>query len=181
SKADILKGLKAEVILESEALGKLLLLRYTPADAATILDIFKAAAKPPVEATAREASKADIVAGVKKGIITPKEGYMMLQDIGFSPEASHFILEVRAEESPFSPTTPLELKRLIGHYNRSQGMEVTEIPQEVIDAERAFLSVTERLKVAYAEGLAQDKIDLLEVEKAEAAARYRELLLLHGL
>ncbi|GAI59395.1 unnamed protein product [marine sediment metagenome] len=95
------------------------------------------------------------------------------------PEAE-FILEV--EKAGWgSPETPLEFKRLVDTQRKAMGEEVEEIPEEVIDAERAFLSVDRRLKEAYGRKAPQSEIDLLEVEKAEAAAKYRELLLLHGL
>lgn len=104
---------------------------------------------------------------------------LMVQQNYDKPEAE-YIVEV--EEAGWgSPETPLEFKRLVNTQRRAMGEEVKDIPQDVIDVEKAFLSVTERLKAAYAEGVAQDRIDLLEVEKAEAAVRYRELLLLHGL
>ncbi|MBA7578410.1 hypothetical protein ES708_20272 [subsurface metagenome] len=103
---------------------------------------------------------------------------LMVQQNYDKPEAEYI---VDVEEAGWgSPETPLEFKRLVNAQRKAMGEEVKEIPQEVIDAERAVLSSTGRLGAAYAAGLAQDKIDLLEVEKAEAAAKYRELLLLHG-
>ncbi|MBA7592182.1 hypothetical protein ES708_34360 [subsurface metagenome] len=63
SKADILKGLKTEVITREEARTKLMDLRYSPADAELLLKIYDAQVEVPEEPKAREASKADIVLG----------------------------------------------------------------------------------------------------------------------
>jgi len=123
TKTDILNGLKAEIITEAEALERLKEIRYAPLDAEFLLKIYKALVKPPAEARAREASKADIVLAVKKGLITAEEGYLMLQDIGFTPEASQFILTVRAEESPFSPMSYQEFKDTTGKWRKAAGME----------------------------------------------------------
>lgn len=123
TKTDILKGLKAAIITEYEALDKLLELRYVPLDAEFLLKIYKATIKPPVEPREREASKADIVLAVKKGLITAEEGYLMLLDIGFTPEASQFILVVRAEVSPFSPISYQEFKDVTGKWRKAAGME----------------------------------------------------------
>ncbi|GAI71210.1 unnamed protein product, partial [marine sediment metagenome] len=49
TKADILKGLKTEVITRDEARTRLLDLRYSPADAEFLLKIYDAQVKPPVE------------------------------------------------------------------------------------------------------------------------------------
>jgi hypothetical protein len=116
TKADILKGLKTEVITMDEARAKLLDLRYSPSDVDFLLKIYEAQVKPPVDPRLKEASKADIVLGVKKGLITQEEGYGMLLDIGFSPEAAGFILMVKTEESPFSPINYTEFKNLTQKY-----------------------------------------------------------------
>ena len=123
TKTDILKGLKTEVITRGEARTRLLGLRYSPADAEFLLKIFDAQVKPPTEAREREASKADILLGVKKGLITPEEGYGMLLDLGFTPEAADFILMVKAEESPFSPIDFAEFKDLTQKYRIAAGKE----------------------------------------------------------
>jgi hypothetical protein len=123
TKGDILAGLKAGVITEEDALAKLLELRYKQADADFILKVYKAAAAPPEEARLKEASKADIVTAVKKGLITQEAGYMMLLDIGFSAEAALFILSVATEESPFSPVNFSEFKDLTQKYRKASGLE----------------------------------------------------------
>ena len=153
SKSDILSGLKAGVITEETALSKLLELRYLPDDARFILSIYQATVKPPAEARQREASKADIVKAVKTGLITPEEAYLMLQDIGFTPEASQFILMVQAESSPFSPMSYNEFKDLTQKYR--------------VVAGRGDKPMSEELKAAAAEVVKLTR----EVESLEAAVK----------
>jgi len=131
SKADILKGLKTEVITMDEASTKLLDLRYSPTDVEFLLNIYQAQVKPPEEPRAREASKADIVLGVKKGLITQEEGYGMLLDIGFTPEAAGFILTVKTEETPFSPINFAEFKELTQRYRIAVGREAKPMTEEL--------------------------------------------------
>ena len=150
TKTDVLKGLKAEVLTEAEARIRLAGLRYIPIDIDLLIAIFNAAIKPPAEAIGREASKADIVAAVKKGLIEPKEGYMMLQDIGFTAEASEFILMVRAETSPFSPYSYQELNKTIQLYRRTQGLSYKIPSEELIQAEKDAKELgTEEAKIRY--------------------------------
>jgi hypothetical protein len=131
TKGDILAGLKAGVITETDALNKLLELRYSSADAQFLLKVFNAAAKPPTEAKLKEASKADIVTAVKKGLITQEAGYMMLLDIGFAADAALFILNVATEESPFSPKTFDEFKDITQKYRLAAGMEGKPMTEEI--------------------------------------------------
>ncbi len=163
TKADILKGLKTEVITEPEAVTKLQELRYTLDDAEFLLKIFKAAIKPPVEPRAREASKADIVLAVKKGLITPEDGYLMLQDIGFTPEASHFILTVRVEESPFSPVSYEEFKDLTGKWRLAAGREVKAMPEELKKAGAEVVRLTNEVG-SLERALAEEAAKLVEEE-----------------
>jgi len=142
TKADILKGLKTAVITRDQARDRLLDLRYSPADAEFLLKIFDAQVKPPEEPAGREASKADIVAAVKKGLITPEDAYLMLQDINFTPEASEFILAVTAEVSPFSPINYAEFKNRTQKYRRAAGMERGEMPEEIKTAAAEVVRLT---------------------------------------
>ena len=146
TKADILKGLKAEVITRAEAGDKLRELRYSPTDAEFLLTIFDAQVEPPAEPREREASKADIILAVKKGLLTQQDGYLMLLDLGFTPEASEFIIEVRTEESPFSPRSLAEFKDRSVKYRRAAGMEVSEMPDELKEAAAQVVELTREVE-----------------------------------
>lgn len=151
TKADILKGLKTEVITEEVALARLIELRYIPADAEFLLKIFRATISPPMEPRDREASKADIIQAVKKGLITPEDGYLMLQDIGFSPEAAEFVLTVRAETSPFSPINFAEFKDLTHKMRLATGVETKPMTEELKQEANEVVRLTrevERLREA---------------------------------
>jgi len=147
TKADIYNALKGTLITEAEARQRLLDLRYTPIDAELLLKIWKARITPPPEIPDREASKADIVLAVKKGLITQEQGYLMLQDVGFTPEASEFILWVQTETSPFSPTTFDEFQDLTGKWRRAAGMNTKSLPEALRDASQRVLELTNEIQV----------------------------------
>ena len=154
TKTDIYNALKEKIITEGEALTRLLGLRYSSTDAQLLLDIFKARIQPPPEPRAREASKADIVLAVKKGLITPEQGYLMLLDIGFSPEAAEFILQVRAEVSPFSPVSYEEFKELTARWRKAAGRPEAVEHARVREAAAIVVEATkevEDLRAAVAE------------------------------
>ena len=172
TKADILNGLKTEVITRDQARTRLLDLRYSPVDAEFLLKIFDAQVKPPEEPAAREASKADIVAAVKKGLITPEDAYLMLQDIGFTPEAAMFILEVKAEVSPFSPINFAEFKDRTTKYKIAAGLEERPMPEEIKKAAGEVVKLTADLE-ALQKSIDTEQLGLVKNEVLPEAATLR--------
>jgi len=171
TKSDILSGLKAGIITEEEALSKLLDLRYLPEDARFILSIYQATVKPPAEPRQREASKADIVKAVKTGLITPEEAYLMLQDIGFTPEASQFILMVQAESSPFSPMSYNEFKDLTQKYRVVAGREAKPMSEELRAAAAEVVKLTREVESLEAAVKEEEKTLVSEEVLPEAATK----------
>jgi hypothetical protein len=176
SKSDILSGLKAQVITEADARNKLLELRYTAADADFLLKIYKAAVKPPEEAKLKEASKADIVTAVKKGLITQEAGYMMLLDIGFSADAAIFILSVATEASPFSPINYSEFKDLTQKYRKASGTEGKLMSDQIRKAAQEVVRLTTE-RDTLAKSILEEKRGLVgeAILPAEATARLTKL------
>lgn len=176
TKTDILKGLKAALITEAEALERLKEIRYSQLDAEFLLNIYLALVTPPTEPRSREASKADIVLAVKKGLITPEDGYLMLQDIGFTPEAAQFILTVRAEVSPFSPMSYQEFKDNTGKWRKAAGMTTDTITAEIREAAGEVVKFTKDLEILQ-DSVREEEAKLVKemVLPAEATARRDEL------
>jgi len=176
TKTDILKGLKAAILTEDEVLEKLREIRYSQLDAEFLLKIYKALVKPPTEPREREASKADIVLAVKKGLITSEDGYLMLQDIGFTPEAAQFILSVRAEVSPFSPVSFQEFKDITGKWRKAAAMPSETLTEEIRQAAAEVVKLTKDLEILQALVKEEEaKLVKEEVLPAEATARRDEL------
>ena len=176
SKADILKGLKVKELTEGDAVTRLVALRY-PASVATLLvRIYTAVIEKPTEEHERQESKADIIKAVKKGIITNEDGYLRLMDIGFSPEASQFILSVQVEETPFSPQGPAEFLNLVNEYKRSVGVEVHETTEAAMQAEKVMLEAEARLAQARDTVAPQANILQLEALLAELTTRFETAL-----
>lgn len=142
--------------------------------------IVKNEAPQRVEET-RALTRALIIKGVKKEVIDRNVGLELLmrhQNYAFA-EAT-FVLDVELGALG-SPETPLEFRQLVEEYRASQGLEFKEIPQEVIEAEKALIAVSMRLKQARETAEAQEVIDQLEVEVAEVQVRFDILKAQHEL
>jgi len=176
AKADILAGLKADIITIEGARQMLLQLRYAAVDVEFLLKLYQATIKPPTELKLKEASKADIVLGVKKGLITQSEGHAMLLDIGYEPAAADFILTVQTTESPFSPVTFDEFKDRTQKWRLAAGMEgkpmteeIKKLGAEIIRLSADIEALQRSIKVE------QGKLVPDTVLPAEATARVKEL------
>jgi len=176
AKADVLSGLKAGIITREGARQMLLQLRYAAVDVEFLLKLYDALVKPPVEVKLLEASKADIVLGVKKGLITQSEGHAMLLDLGYAPAAADFILTVQTTESPFSPVTFDEFKDRTQKWRLAAGMEGKPMTEEIkklgADLVRISAEVTALARTISEE---QGKLVSDTVIPAEATARVKEL------
>ncbi|MBI2869383.1 MAG: hypothetical protein HYX96_06125 [Chloroflexi bacterium] len=151
TKADILGGLEAGTIDLAQAKEMLVSLRYLPADADYILKVYLAGVKPPTEPRKRDIAKADVVAAVKQGLVTPEQGYQLLIRIGYSDEAANFILALVPQSSPFSPLNYDEFKQLTGSWRGAQGIAAEVLPPEA-----------QELKLKEAQAVVEGKQPLLE-------------------
>lgn len=96
-------------------------------------------ARPTRIARERDLTKAEIVKGVKKKILTFDQGVVLLEGMGYDPGEAQFVLDINIE-SEGSPETPLDFLRLVGGYRTSQGQKSIAIPQQLRDAERRVLA-----------------------------------------
>ncbi len=121
TKTDILDGLESDTVTLAQAKEKLMAIRYTPADADLILEIYLASLEPAGTPAAKSLTKADIVSAVKQGLITPEQAYQLLIRIGYVDADANFILALVPQASPFSPLNFDEFKSLTQTWRRAQG------------------------------------------------------------
>ncbi|MBA7590893.1 hypothetical protein ES708_33036 [subsurface metagenome] len=172
TKADIKTGLRTGILPVPEVQSRLEALGYTPSDATLLIELYQRVDSLRPSVQPREASKADIVLGVKKGLLTQEEGYGMLLDLDFSPEASAFILTVRTEESPFSPINYAEFKDLTTKYRIATGKEERPMTEELKAAASLVVKLTAEVE-ALERSVAQEKGKFIEGEVIPEAATKR--------
>lgn len=174
SKADIRAGLKTGVIQPPEALERLIILKYTAGDSALLLSIFQAQITPPVDVKTRELTRADITAGVKKGILEPKEGFEALLDMDYSPENVAYILELKADVSPFSPATPSDFNNLVIMYRKALGMDFSTATEAAVMAESQLIRAQADYQVAQARQAPDSELAMYKALLDEAHIKFNE-------
>jgi hypothetical protein len=176
TKSDILNALKKGLVTTEDALSRLINIRYLPDDAQFLVELALSSATTISEVKQKEVTKADIVSGVKKGLLSPEEGYLWLQDIGYSPESSNFILTLAIVPTGGSPDSYTEFKKITQAYRASQGLTATSVPQDLINAERELKTAEDTLNYAKYQQLPQDKLAPLVKAVSDATIRYKQLL-----
>lgn len=93
--------------------------------------------KPARVAAEKDLTKAEIIKGVKTGVISWEEGIERLMALGYDEEEAMFILAINIEAETGSPGSPAEFKRLTELYRASQGMPTRRTLQEIAASEKA--------------------------------------------
>ncbi|MAF43775.1 MAG: hypothetical protein CMI54_06375 [Parcubacteria group bacterium] len=176
SKADIKAGLKSAEFTEPQVIERLLLLRYTPEDANTLLSIFKAVLWPAENEKERALSRADIIAGVKAGLLSNKEGYNSLLEMGYSPENAEFLLLLKVEDSPFSPQTASEFEGLISQYRKAVNLDFNDTTQAAINAEQQVIRAEADLIAAQNRGALPQETAMYRALLEEAKIHFDQAL-----
>jgi hypothetical protein len=176
TKSDVISGLKKGLLTEPEAITRLVNIRYTAEDADYLVKIAVATKETVTEPKVKELTKAEIVKGVKVGLITAEEGYIMLQDIGYSPESAAFILIISSAVTTGSPDSFSDFKSITQSYRASQGQKAKAVPAELQVAERALIAAKAALDYGKAHKVAVTEMLKLEQAVSQATLAYKQLL-----
>ena len=123
----------------------------------------------------RDLTKAEIVKGVKKNIISSGLGIQLLQDMGYEPWESKYIIDINIE-SQGSPKTPEDFEILLSNYKRSRGGKHIPLTSDILDTEKTYRSASQRLSDAEGDGSDASSVESLKVNAAEARMAYQEAL-----
>uniref|UniRef100_A0A6M3M0H6 Uncharacterized protein n=2 Tax=viral metagenome TaxID=1070528 RepID=A0A6M3M0H6_9ZZZZ len=121
-------------------------------------------------------TKAEIYAGVKKGVISWDDGLELLQDLGYDADEAEFILRVRVGALEGSPDTFMEFKEWTQKYKQAMGLKANIPPAELLEAGKALREAEAALKEAE-EKKGKGKADTaLYKAVSDATYRYKQLL-----
>ena len=175
TKTDILRLLKAKKIDEPDALSRLMSIRLNEDDSLLLISLVEQTTEVIEDIRTRELTKIDIIKAVKAGVLTPEEGYIMLQDIGYTPKDAEIIFQTRIEAIPGSPDTFNEFKKMTQIYRASQGMTSVVVPDELIMAEREVKIAEAALRQGKATKVKPKRLAELERAVEDAKIAYHQL------
>ena len=175
TKSDIINAYKLGQIDEADVVSSLMSIRYSEDDATFLLNLTNATIAKIEAVKERDLTKADIVKGVKNGVLTSEEGYAMLLNIGYDDSESVFILTVSATAPTGSPTSYGEFLALTQSYKASQSLPSVEISLDVIQADKDVKAAQAALRAAIVAKSKAKRVWELELAVEEAKQRYHQL------
>lgn len=95
--------------------------------------------KPARIAEERDLTKAEIVKGVKKGVISWDEGASMLMDMHYDQAEAQFILEINVGAATGSPGSKAEFKKWTELHQAAAGLPTKRPPAEIAKSEAKAL------------------------------------------
>jgi len=111
------------------------------------------AAQPERTANERDLTKSEIVKGVKKEVISDREGIELLMDMGYDEDEADYILAINIAAAAGSPETFAEFKDLTQKYRLASGKEAKPMPEELKQAAQQLIQLrkeVDSLKAAVA-------------------------------
>jgi len=176
SKADIIKGLALGYFTEAQGLEMLMKLGYDKTEAQYIIDIRVPAKKPEKLVVERDLTKAEIVKGVKKEILTWAQGAAMLFDMGYDVDEADFILAINVEALAGSPETWSEMQTIVNKGRKAQGLPVKAVSSRITDLEDKLLELHKVEVKAKEEGETRDFFIALEKQRGPMKRQHRQLV-----
>jgi len=176
SKADVIKGVADGVFTEAQGITMLMKLGYDAEEAQYIIDIRVPPKKPEKMKPERDLTKAEIIKGVKKEILTWEQGHALLVDMGFDEDEADFSLAINIEALTGSPETWSEMQEIVNKGRKAQGLTVKEIPSGIKDIEgklKEFQLVEQKAKE---EGETRDFFIALEKQRGPMKRQHKQLV-----
>lgn len=96
--------------------------------------------------TERNLTKAEIVKGVKLGVISATDGVELLMDMGYSEDESIYILTINVEALTGSPHTWSEFQEIVNKDRKLRGREIKKIPPVIPDLEKKITDLEKKIE-----------------------------------
>lgn len=134
--------------------------------------------KAPIRITReRDLTKSEIIKGVKTEILTPSQGIVLLQDLGYEEWEAEFILAIQGIVAEGDPEGYWEMKRVTEKFKKAVGKKPMEIPDEIIQLEKDIKRVKIELANLRAAGAPSPEIESRVSELGALEYRLRQLLI----
>jgi len=122
-------------------------------------------------ATERDLTKTEIIAGVKKELLTDEQASQMLMRLGYDEFEAQFLVLVNTEFVG-SPESPLGFRRGAEAYRKALGQDYVDIPKDVIDLEKQVMVARKALTDAEFTKQSISQIDALRTALARLQSTF---------
>jgi hypothetical protein len=172
-------GIPMEFVEPSEfpKLSKLIEVIGLPEEKAKRLMMTIVKAEQPARTQAeKDLTKAEIVKGVKVGVVTPQEGVSLLQGLGYDENEAWYILAINKVISAGDPEGYWDMRRVVETAKKARGEASVQIPDELVVLEKQRKSILAQLNTLKASKATEEEIGKVAVELAGVEARMHTII-----
>lgn len=186
AKGDIIKGVKKGVIEVAEGMELLQDIGFDEDEAQFIFDINIAPVEDiPTIIKERNLTKADILNAIKKDVLSINDGRNMLLGLGYDSQEADILILVKLglttpETAPTlaasaSPSTYAGFKRVTQQYRKTLGLSYSEIPKELVAANKILRDAKADLAEARERKVKESELAPYLKAVSDAEYGYRQL------
>jgi len=117
----------------------------------------------------KELTKAEIIKGVKKNVITWDEGVERLADMNYSSDEAELVLAINLAAAAGSPETPADDLDLTQKWRKAVGLEAKPVSEELKKASAEVVRLTKEVEALTA-AIAAEEEKLVQMEPLPEAA-----------
>jgi len=124
----------------------------------------------------KDLTKAEIVKGVKVGVVTPQEGVSLLQGLGYDENEAWYILAINKVVSAGDPEGYWDMRRVVEAAKKARGEASVQIPDELVALEKQRKAILAQLDKLKASKAAEEEIGRVAVQLAGIESRMRTIV-----
>jgi len=125
----------------------------------------------------KDLTKAEIIKGVKNGVITVSQGAELLQGTGYDENEAYYILAINKVVEAGDPEGYWDMRRVVELAKKARGEKSIEVPDELIFLEREIKKTEAELKKQKEAGMTEVLLGQYTVKIGELKQRMKQLLI----
>ena len=178
TRADVIRSMNRGLISKDESIKMLKDMYYDEWEAQFIVDAYYEP-MPTAEEAARNAkalTKAEIISGYKKNVITPDQTVAALMDLGYEEWEASYLVVINTKEPVSSPLTYGDYQNMVQKWRKSQGLKSEVLTPEALILERQYIKARQELENAKAAHRPETEIAELALKLQGIEKAYREAI-----
>jgi len=178
TRSDVIVSMNKGLIDKGEAIKMLEDMYYDDWEARFIIDAYYVQPTDAEEAArkAKSLTKAEIIKGLKQGIITEEQAIGALVDLKYEEWEAQYIVVINVKPPVSSPLSYGDFDVMVQKWRKSQGLKATILGPEALALEKAYIKARQAVENAKQRKATDTEIATLVLKMQEAEKAYRDAI-----
>lgn len=178
TRSDVIVSMNKGLIDKEEAIKMLEDMYYDEWEARFIVDAYYVQPTDAEEAArkAKSLTKAEIIKGLKQGIITEEQAIGALVDLGYEDWEAQYIVVINVKPPVSSPLSYGDFDVMVQKWRKSQGLQATVLSPEALALEKVYIKARQEVENAKQRKASDAEIATLVLKLQDAEKAYRDAI-----